>query len=71
MMFKVIGGKLKRRIIDAFLSQLYLSEYQHTLIGNLSEGNKRKLQFGLSILSRPHVLLLDEPSSGMDPESKR
>lgn len=37
----------------------------------LSEGVKRKLCFALSILGNPSVVLLDEPSTGMDPEGQQ
>ena len=38
---------------------------------NLSGGNKRKLSVGISILSHPDVIFLDEPSTGMDPYTRR
>lgn len=41
------------------------------MAGNLSGGNKRKLSVALAILGSPPVILLDEPSAGMDPEARR
>jgi len=39
--------------------------------GKLSGGNKRKLSVAISILGNPPIIMLDEPSAGMDPEARR
>ena len=39
--------------------------------GTLSGGNKRKLCVALAMLGNPPIIFLDEPSAGMDPESRR
>lgn len=39
--------------------------------GKFSGGNKRKLMVACSLIGNPKAILLDEPSSGMDPEAKR
>ncbi len=48
-----------------------LVKYLNTICKNLSGGNKRKLTFAISILNSPKILLLDEPSTGVDPENRR
>ncbi|EEH42644.2 uncharacterized protein PADG_07464 [Paracoccidioides brasiliensis Pb18] len=48
-----------------------LTAYSHCMGGQLSGGNKRKLSLGIALMGNPTVLLLDEPSSGMDAASKR
>ena len=37
----------------------------------LSGGNKRKLSVALALLGNPSIVLLDEPSAGMDPKARR
>ena len=48
-----------------------LSNFLDTYCINLSGGNKRKLSFAIALMCKPKLLLLDEPSSGVDPESRR
>jgi len=48
-----------------------LEKYMDTYCENLSGGNKRKLSFALALIGQPRILLLDEPSTGVDPESRR
>lgn len=72
--FATVKGLSKRdtavtitRLADA----LKLQEQLKAPVRTLSEGVKRKLCFVLSILGNPSVLLLDEPSTGMDPEGQQ
>jgi len=48
-----------------------LGEKYHTRAKNLSGGMKRKLSVAMALLGDPRFVLLDEPSSGMDPHSRR
>lgn len=48
-----------------------LGPFQHRMAAKLSGGNKRKLSLGIALMGNPSVLLLDEPSSGMDVCAKR
>ncbi|KAI9830338.1 MAG: hypothetical protein M1819_005719 [Sarea resinae] len=48
-----------------------LKAFSSRMAAKLSGGNKRKLSLGIALMGNPSVLLLDEPSSGMDAASKR
>ncbi|XP_037133937.1 ATP-binding cassette sub-family A member 5 [Syngnathus acus] len=58
-------------IIQRVLNALELKEHERKQAKSLSGGLKRKLCFALSMIGNPETLLLDEPSAGMDPESKQ
>jgi drug efflux transport system ATP-binding protein len=58
------------RIQDA-LRMAELTEHAQTTVGNLAGGWKQRLALGCAILHRPKVLVLDEPTSGVDPLSRR
>ncbi|RMZ84070.1 hypothetical protein DV737_g1395, partial [Chaetothyriales sp. CBS 132003] len=57
--------------VDAVIHAVGLDPYADRLAEKLSGGNKRKLSLGIALMGNPSVLLLDEPSSGMDAASKR
>ncbi|EPY72546.1 ATP-binding cassette, sub-family A, member 6 isoform a isoform 1-like protein [Camelus ferus] len=56
--------------ISGLVDALKLQEQLKLPVKALSEGVKRKLCFALSLLGNPSVVLLDEPSTGMDPEGQ-
>lgn len=71
---QVRGLKDKAQIrhnVESILRLTGLSSYEHRMAAKLSGGNKRKLSLGISLIGHPDVLLLDEPSSGMDALAKR
>uniref|UniRef100_A0A673MVL4 ATP-binding cassette sub-family A member 5-like n=1 Tax=Sinocyclocheilus rhinocerous TaxID=307959 RepID=A0A673MVL4_9TELE len=53
------------------VNALELKDHLYKQAKNLSAGLKRKLCFALSMLGNPQIVLLDEPSTGMDPKSKQ
>ena len=55
--------------INYFLDQFKLSSQQNTIIAKLSGGQKRRLSLLLSVLRQSKLLILDEPTVGMDLES--
>ena len=56
---------------ELILETLDLQEFVDTRAGNLSGGNKRKLSCALTLLISPQIEFLDEPTTGVDPVSRR
>lgn len=56
---------LKR--LDYLLDRFNIKEYKDKKIKELSKGNQQKIQFIISVLNEPKLLILDEPFSGLDP----
>ncbi|KAG8505142.1 ATP-binding cassette sub-family A member 6, partial [Galemys pyrenaicus] len=56
--------------VQRILLELDIQNIQDNLANLLSEGQKRKLTFGIAILGDPQVLILDEPTAGLDPFSR-
>ena len=67
------GVKLKYldQLVKAMISEMALDKYAKKTVRRLSGGNKRKLSVAVSLLCNPQIILLDEPSTGMDPEARR
>ncbi|KAJ6437926.1 ABC transporter [Purpureocillium lavendulum] len=57
--------------VSAVLRAVGLEAFESRMGDALSGGNKRKLSLGIALMGNPTVILLDEPSSGLDAASKR
>ena len=70
---KIKGMKINKikEIINALLIEMNLFHYKDKISGTLSGGNKRKLSVSIAMICNPPIILLDEPSTGMDPEARR
>lgn len=67
------GTPLNRvnEVVDLLIDRLTLSEHADKTTEKYSGGNKRKLSLGIALIGDPKVLLIDEPSTGLDPVAKR
>ena len=61
----------KARPVDEVLDELDLLAKRSTRVGQLSGGEQRRLDLACALLGDPDVLFLDEPSNGLDVESRR
>lgn len=68
---KGVEKSLMQDIFDHLLTFSGLKEFQHRLAGNLSGGMKQKLSLAVALMKKPKLLILDEPSVGVDPISRR
>merc|ERR1719409_1260020 len=70
-MIKGLSGKELAEARDLWIAAMDLKNHEWKLAGNLSGGNKRKLCVAVAMIGDPEIILLDEPSAGMDPEARR
>ena len=59
------------RLADQYMEGLHIKEHANKYTKACSGGTNRKLSYAMAMLGSPKIVLLDEPSTGMDPMSKR
>ena len=70
---RIAGYNLEEsvRVTSELVKGFCLEPYMKVSCGHLSGGNKRKVCTATSLLGRPDLILMDEPTSGMDPSTRR
>jgi len=68
---RMYGMKDRRQAVALALDEIGLKSRQDQLAGTLSGGWKQRLALAACILHRPKLLLLDEPTAGVDPQARR
>lgn len=63
-------GREKKSRVTAMLEQFELMEVRHQTIDTLSKGFQRRIGLAQAILHNPKILILDEPTDGLDPNQK-
>ena len=69
-MYGLRGAGLKRRVNEV-LDIIGLTDRQKGACGKFSGGMKRRLNIGIALLHKPQVVIMDEPTVGIDPQSRR
>lgn len=66
-----VPRELVEDAIARYLSMFGIEDKEHEFMGRLSRGSVQKVLVAAAFMHRPRVLVMDEPISGMDPESQR
>jgi ABC-2 type transport system ATP-binding protein len=69
-MYNLRGNLLQERVAQV-LDIIRLNDRQGDLVRTYSGGMKRRLNIGIALLNRPDVVIMDEPTVGIDPQSRR
>ncbi len=60
-----------RQVADRLIERLDAGDFRDRLVKNLSGGERRRVDLGAGLIDRPYVLVLDEPTTGLDPRSRQ
>jgi ABC-2 type transport system ATP-binding protein len=60
-----------RRVVTSLLERFDLTDSAQKLVSTYSGGMRRKLDLAMTLVTRPQVIFLDEPTTGLDPRSRR
>ncbi len=65
------GRAQAKRIVDELVDRFDIGEFRDKLIKNVSGGQRRRVDLAASLVVQPQLLVLDEPTTGLDPRSRQ
>jgi ABC-2 type transport system ATP-binding protein len=65
------GAREARHTADELIERFDVGAFRNRLVKNLSGGERRRVDLAAGLIDRPHVLVLDEPTTGLDPRSRQ
>ncbi|HEY3906186.1 MAG TPA: ATP-binding cassette domain-containing protein [Streptosporangiaceae bacterium] len=68
---KRVGSGEAKRVITGLLERFDLAEPAQKLVSTYSGGMRRKLDLAMTLVGNPQIIFLDEPTTGLDPRSRR
>src|SRR5436190_1339777 len=68
---KRLGSGEAKRVVTDLLERFDLTESAHKLASTYSGGMRRKLDLAMTLVGKPKIIFLDEPTTGLDPRSRR
>jgi len=68
---KHVGARESRRVVTDLLERFDLAESAQKLASTYSGGMRRKLDLAMTLVGSPRIIFLDEPTTGLDPRSRR
>lgn len=69
-LYGIVGGEFEGRLKE-LSSLLGFEDYINRAVGKLSGGQRRKIDVARALIHRPKILILDEPTTGLDPQTRR
>lgn len=65
------GKSSSRRIVDGLIDRFDIGEFRDKLVKSVSGGQRRRVDLAASLVVQPRILVLDEPTTGLDPRSRQ